>query len=286
MRRRRLSRQDVDQLLRHAFADDMPAEVEENLDRRLPELWRRAQDAEPAYARERASAPTAAPHAYPYVASLRRGLLAACALVMLIAGSALRIGHTSSFLAESFALRRTASQVTGRLDGARRMECRLRALDDQGHAVQYSILWMEGRNTSVEMEGVDGKEVWSVPAAPMRASIVNRPRLAGKGQMADRRPQVRRPIRDFLSAPAVADLLAGQWEVAPRPAVGDRDRAAFLVTIPETSGLARVVVDLHTYLPVSYAILPAGAGAQMVDSQPRLSAEFRWENPPASRRQP
>jgi len=282
------SKRDVDRLLRRAFRDDMPTEIEKLMHRRLRELWRQASEAAPAPAHATEPSRGAIPAWFPLLLSLRRALLVAGALMMLISGGALRIGHTSSFLAESFALRQTASSVIGQLERARQMKCRLKARDEQGRAVGYSISWVTGRNSRVEMDGPAGKEVRFAPAQRIRTSIVNVPWPAGRIQPAGSRPQERwlEPIRDFLSAPAVAGLMAGQWQVASTPGSGEKDRAAFLITAPASPRLALVVVDLHTYLPVSLADLPAGSKAHFLNSRPLLSAEFQWESPSAPPRQP
>jgi hypothetical protein len=281
-----LSKRDVDRLLRRAFRDDMPTEIEEQMHWRLRELWQRASEAAPTPAHAAGPVSGATPGWFPLVLNLRRALLAACAVVMLVSGGALRIGHTSSFLAESFALRQTASSVIGRLERARQMECRLQARDDEGRVVRYSISWVEGRNSRVEMEGPAGKEVRFAPAQRMRTSVVNVPWPAGR--TVGSRPQERwlEPIRDFLSAPAVAGLMAGQWRVAPVPGSGEKDRTAFLMTAPASPNLILVVVDLHTYLPVSLALFPAGSGSQLLNSGPLFSAEFQWDSPSTPLRQP
>ncbi|MBZ5497024.1 MAG: hypothetical protein LAP85_11530 [Acidobacteriia bacterium] len=207
-------------------------------------------------------------------------------VVMLISGGALRIGHTSSFLAESFALRQTASSVTGRLERARQMECSLQARGEQNRLVRYSISWGEGRDSRVEIEGPGCKEVRFAPAPSMQASVVNVPRP--EGRTPGSRPRDRRlePIHDFLSAPAVAGLITGQWRAAPLSGGSEKDRKSFIVTSPGSRILTLVVVDLHAHLPVSLALFPAGSGTQLLNSEPVLNAEFRWEIRPGTPRQP
>jgi hypothetical protein len=122
----------------------------------------------------------------------------------------------------------------------------------------------------------------------MRTSVVNVPVPAARNQPVGSRPHERwlGAIRDFLSAPAMAELLAGQWQAIPVASPGEKDHAAFIITSPAGQSFARVIVDLHTYLPVSLATFPAGSGAQLASSRPLLSARFQWEKPSAAGRQP
>jgi hypothetical protein len=273
MSRKRLSKRDVDSLLQRSFRDDMPAKIEERIRGQIPDLWLRASKAVPSSVKIFFPDSAAIPASHPLVLSLRRALLAACAVFMLIFGGALRIGHTSSFLAESVALRQTASAVAGRLERARQMECRVQARDERGLKVRYLISWAEGRDSRVEIDGPEGKQGRFAP------------RRAHPAGSLPREPWLE-PIWDFLSAPAVAELMTGQWQAAPMPGSGDKNHAAFLVTGTASPNLSLVVVDLRTYLPVSFRRFPRGLAGPAPNSLPLLEVEFHWDRGPAAPRQP
>jgi hypothetical protein len=288
MSRKKLSKRDVDQLLQSAFRDDMPAEIEERMRRQIPDFWLRASNAGPSIAQATVPDSAAIPAWYPLSLNLRRALWAACAVFMLIFGGALRLGHTSSFLTESIALRQTASSVTGRIERARQMECRVQARNEQGSTVRYLISWAEGRDSRVEIDGPEGKQVLFAAAPRMRTSMVSIPWQAGRIQPTGSRPQGRwfEPIREFLSAPAIAELLAGQWRATPMPGAGDKNHAAYFIWAEASPNLSLVVVDLQTYLPVSYIRFPKGSGEPVLNFLPLLKVEFRWDSRLAIPRQP
>ena len=91
-------RAEIDDLLRRALADDLPAEVEAGMRRRLA-LFREAKAAKEAATRERGSAGRAW--------LLRRGVWAALSILLLAAGILLQGGKASSPLADRIAAIKT-----------------------------------------------------------------------------------------------------------------------------------------------------------------------------------
>jgi len=91
-------RAEIDDLLRRALADDLPAEVEAGMRRRIA-LFREAKAAGEAKARER----DAAARAWLF----RRGVWAALSLLLLAAGILLQGGKASSPLADRIAAIKT-----------------------------------------------------------------------------------------------------------------------------------------------------------------------------------
>jgi hypothetical protein len=264
--------------VRHALRDDLPAEAGEQMRRRFGALWQQAAAADD---RGEKAAPPAPATWVPPVFPLRRALPAACAVLMLVSGAAMLSGRSSSFLAESFALRQTAASVIGRLERASSMQCRLELRDEPGRILRYAILWVEGSDSRVEMEGAFGRQVTSVPARPSSASLLSRPRSAGNPQRLGgpaSEPWVRH-IREFLSPSAVAGLMIGNWRPAQGAEVPGLHRAAFTVNESEGPMTALVIIDLDSYLPVSITLYSTGSATRFKSSPPLFNAEFRWERP-------
>jgi len=280
MSRNKLPGKDVEEMLRRAFRDDMPAGLEEEMLRRFETFWFRASQTR--------TAPrggiAAARHAFlPHLLTtpgLRRFLLAASALVMLIAGGALRIGQSSSFLADSIALKQTAASVVRRLHLARQMHCRLEMFDDRGNPLLFSISWAEGADTTVEIEGAGSMERLSVAAESVQASVLSPPERipAGKSPRTPLQDARLKPIVDFLFPPALARLLSGQWRPPASAGAGQNEPADYTVVLPGDR-VALVRVDQSTFFPSSLAVFPADSAELRARSRPLLSARFQWQPP-------
>ncbi len=287
MNRDKLPSRDVEDMLRRAFRDDMPAGLEEEMLRRFDTIWFRASRS--------CTMPRGSIAAVRYnflrqlflAPVLRRSLLAASALMMLITGGALRIGQSSSFLADSIALQQTAASVIRRLHHAHEMYSQLETSDGQGNPLRYSISWAEGTDTFVEIENSGGAEALYVAAGPIQASVLNLSERTPPGKSAPKLPQDGKlqPILDFLTPTALARLLSGPWQSVVPAGAGEKERAEYTVLLPGGDAVGLVSIDPDTFFPARLTVFPADSPKLLVRSGTLLTARFQWQPPSVPERE-
>jgi hypothetical protein len=286
--RNKLRENDVEKLLRCAFRDDMPAELEEEMLRRFETFWFRASH----FGTMHRVGIATARHAFLLhlftAPGLRRFLLAASALVMLIAGGTLRIGQTSSYLADSIALKQIAMSVSLRLHHAHQMYSELETQDGRGNPLRFSIMWAEGTPTSVQIHALDGNEVISVTTGSIRTSVISLSEgiPAGKSTRTLIQDERLKPILDFLTPPALARFLAGEWHSAAPSTEEGKDVVEYDVLLPGGDRVALVTVDQGTLFPAALAVFSADSWKRHDRSKALLRARFQWRQTPVPARMP
>ena len=265
----RLTQEELDRVLRWALEDDLSTEVEQALRERLPDAWRRA-------VRGKAAAAPRPSWLHPRLA-LRPALLGAASIVMLVAGGTLRLGESSSFLADAVEGRQFSSLVNRRLSGVAQMNCRVTVDDRRGRSTGYSIQWNRSGSCRVEIESPDGTVVRAIALDEERPAAVS---LLNAGD-SPRSPSARemnpllRPVRSFLSPARVAGLLDGRWHRLKAQRTGRPNEDVWSVASPAAQG--RLLVKTSRELPLAID-LPAGdftVGRER--PQPQVTARFQWE---------
>ena len=279
MSRSKLSGKDVEGMLRRTFRDDMPAGLEEEMLRRFETLWFHASQSSAAPRDGIASARHVfLPHLFT-APGLKKLLLAGSALVLLITGGALRIAQSSSYLADSIALKQTASSVARRLRVANQMHCRLERFDEGENPLLFSISWAAGTGTIVEIGAAGSMEILSVAADRIRTSVLSPPGLipTGKPRGTPARDARLEPVADFLSPAALARLLSGPW-LAPDPAgPGEKVSGDYTVILRGGDRVALVRIDQSTLFPASLVVYHSDSPGLLVRSRPLLTAKFQWQ---------
>lgn len=265
----RLTQEELDRVLRRALEDDLSREVEQALQERLPDAWRRAVRG------KAAAAPR--PSWLQLRLALRPALLGAASIVMLVAGGTLRLGESSSFLADAVEGRQVSSLVNRRLSRVSQMNCRVTVDDRRGRSTSYSIRWNHSGYCRVEIESPDGPAVRTVTLdeeRPAALSLLNA-RDTPRSPSARETDPVLLPVRSFLSPARVAGLLDGRWHRLKAQEPGRPDEAAWGVTSPAAQG--RLLVKTSRDLPLAID-LPAGDfTAGQKQPRPGVTARFQWE---------
>jgi hypothetical protein len=246
MRRRKPGEDELRRLVRDALPDDLPPDLAGPLRESLRPAWRRA---------VRAESPAAV---RPELGWGPPALLPAAAVVMIVAGLFLQVAAPPRVLAESLALRKTASVVALRLGQAVAMRCVVETADPGGAARIYRIEWRSAQGTRVRTEDAAGAllDTLQLPSEGARPLGLAAPSAENVSS------GLPGPARALFSPARVAALLEGRWQAESRTASSPRDGGAFVVSGADGYGTLRVALDAVTSLPVSIESTDAsGAGA-------------------------
>jgi hypothetical protein len=197
---RRLSDDEVDRLLRQAFADDLPRELEGELRREARRAWRRAAS-EPRRARwwDRLGIPG------PWRELLPQPALVAAALAMLAAGAVMQAAPAPPGVVAPLRSLQASALTSRALARARAMECTVEVADGRGHVRSYRIDWTAPGAVRVRFDGAGGpvERAFSLPEGP--ASVLTP--ATGAGEHVPRDADLE-PVRAYLSPRALGDRLA------------------------------------------------------------------------------
>jgi hypothetical protein len=248
---RKLSKDEVERLLRQALADDLAPEVEEPLRAGLRPAWRRAAKGEAA-ARQ-----AARPGALAFVRTgwallPPRAVLGTAALLMLAAGVVTHLANPPRVLAESLSLRQAASATAFQLARAAAMECSVETHDADGRALRYRIEWRASQHTRVRITDADGVHLVPVERRDAESILdLGSPRTAAHSTSRPTEDPGLWAVGDFLSPRRVRALLAGAWEAVSGPAQpGTADFRSSTAGRPAL----RVTIDPRTHLPLRIEI--------------------------------
>jgi hypothetical protein len=192
---RRLPDDEVDRLLREAFPDDLPAPIEDVLRQDARRAWRRAA-ASPHPSRWRDWLGRAGRAALPQPA------LAAAALAMLAAGTAMQAAPAPAGVVAALEGRHAASRAAAAVAHAGRMRCTIDVASGPGRSRRYEVAWEAGGAARVRFDG---------EAGPVERTVRFREpnlRLATPAQEEAPLDADVAPVRAFLTAEALAARLA------------------------------------------------------------------------------
>jgi hypothetical protein len=223
---RRPSDDAVDRLLREAFPDDLPAELEETLRRDARLAWRRA---------------AAAPPRPRWSAWLPQPALVAAALAMLAVGAVMQAAPAPQGVVEALLGRQASAAAARALADAREMSCTVDLADARGSVLTYRIGWTAPGAVHVRLDRAGTTEVRTLRAPGPAPSVLTSTGTAP--QVAPRDPELD-PVRACLSPSALGERLSAPW----RPAAGGGD--TFLVAAGPAGPELTVRVDTATHLPL------------------------------------
>ncbi len=192
MSARRLPDDEVDRLLREALPDDLPAPVEDALRQDARRAWRRAA----------AGPPAARWREWLGRAALPQPALAAAALAMLAAGTAMQAAPAPARVVAALEERHQATRAAAAVARAGGMRCTIDVETGTGRSRRYEVAWGAAGVARVRFDGEAGPVEREVRVREAGVRLVTR---AVEEAALD--PDVA-PVRAFLTREALAAHLA------------------------------------------------------------------------------
>jgi hypothetical protein len=260
----RLNKQDVDELLKQVLRDDLPADVESGMRKRLA-LFRRTLD--PAGRPDAARSAGSRDSSFGLVRWLGRHqlfqkeVLACASAVMLAAGAAIHLGGYQNVLADSITLLKTSMSLTEQMRLAGTMECVMKAPVAGTEPATYHIRWLRDGRTRVDLQSERGaREVW----------WISQGQVTGSGSDADL-PQ---PVQALLSPAGLAAKMEKSWQLQHAEDWHSRGRLVFVDR--QEPAVIEMRFDTNSRLPISMSRKPSQSGGTVGMA---MTAEFTWNQP-------
>jgi hypothetical protein len=210
----------LDELLKNAFADDLPPDVAAGMRDRLD--------------RFRAGTMREERRMSAWAWVFRRSAWAAVSILMIVSGSLLQGLGSRNPLADRISLIGTQQAVSGQLAAAESMSCSARVRNEGGEFLDLEIVWRSGSAGEVRVSAPDGSS--------HRSFILGEP-----GENAD---PLARVAASFSSPNAVWNLLSGGWRLVKFSGEAGRDTGTFITPSGTGSEVLEFMIDLGTYFPV------------------------------------
>ena len=258
----------VDKLLSQVLRDDLPAEAEFRMKRRLS-AFRRALHASEGPRPARSGAWWYAPGFRRWRALrpvFRKEVLACASAIMLAAGAVMHLGGYSNVLADSISLLKISISVSEQVRLARSMDCTIRMSGERALAATYRVRWVRGAGTRVDVENPRGihQTFWLIQG-----------RVTAAGDAAQA-PGLAEPVVALLAPAELASRLDGGWQLRPEAVQHHPDRLVFAER--RDGAVIEVHFDRKTFLPVSLSRIPSEAD-RAGGGNASLSADFFWNQP-------
>jgi hypothetical protein len=254
---------DVDELLKQAFPDDLPAEAGERMAFQLSR-FRREWDT-PGEAKDVRSFPSR--HWSP---ALARVSLAAASILLIILGLILGPSGASSGLASSLATLQKAASVSGQVGSEQTMVCTVQLDKPGANSPRFVIQWISPEETRVRMI-LAGEEIIRTIRPPREDGSVLAFMAKDRRKETSAQPQLEEellPVEDLLTPSRLRRFLQGRWRPAGVERMDGCDWESFSISKNAGAAPSRVTVDTCTFLPVKLE--------KELDKGGKIEAVFRW----------
>jgi hypothetical protein len=254
---------DMDELLKKTLRDDLPAEVQARMKRRLDQFRRsledRAQENQrPAWILRR-----------PWVL-LGRAALAAAAVTLIVLGFSLSGPGRRSILSDSVASYQKLAGISWEISAAPTMECQVQFSKGGKLQQEFRIQWLSPGRTLVRVIGSGGEITRELGLPPARRSVLEHIALPAEAREM-REPQLSAellPVEGLLSPSRLIGLLEGTWKPAGSERRGDCKLDSYSIFGPRFEPRSTVTVDGCTGLPARLA--------REISPDEKVEAVFRW----------
>ena len=274
---------DVDGLLKDALDDNLPAEAERRMQRRLAEFRERIERPEqvPETSAARFWQKLVGPGYRPAVVRwiVNKQSLAFLSIFMLAVGGFLQATGHRSALAESLTGLRTSVTVADSLRQSGFMECRVQMAAKEGVPLDYVIRWVQLGMTRVDVQkaGEVRETLWITNGDVVIVDHLKntRQKFASLKQIQD---SLFQPVLGFLSPALFAENMDQRWKLEWFEQKTGSRQGAFTFTNHEKGSYLKMIVDLDTFLPVkiSRSRLSAEKGGP---AEEVMRLDFTWNHP-------
>jgi hypothetical protein len=260
----------VDRLLSRVLRDDLPAEAEFRMKRRLS-AFRRSLQASADPRAEKSGAWWYGPGFQRWSALhplFRKEVLACASAIMLAAGTVMHLGGYGSVLADSISLLKISLSVAEQVRLASSMDCTIRMSGEGALAPAWKVRWVRGAGTRVDVDGPGGthQTFWVVQG-----------RVTAPGEAAQS-PNLTEPVAALLVPADLASRLDGGWQLRREAVQSEADRLVFAER--RARAVIEVRFDTKTFLPVHLRRIPSEAD-RTGGGNASMSADFVWNKPVA-----
>jgi hypothetical protein len=231
----------LDELLKKAFADDLPPDVAAGMRDRID--------------RFHAGTIREEPRMTAWVWVFRRTAWAAVSILMIVSGSLLQGLGSRNPLADRISLIGTQQAVLGQLAAAESMSCSARVRNEEGEFLDLEFVWRSGSAEEARVSAPDGSS---------RRSFI-------LGELGDSADPLVRSAASFSSPNAVRKLLSGGWRLVKFSGEAGRDTGTFTTSSGTGFEVLEFTIDLGTYFPVRITRMDGGFSAS------RGTGNILWE---------
>jgi len=274
---------DVDGLLKDALDDNLPAEAERRMQRRLAEFRERIERPEqvPETSAARFLQKLVGPGYRPAVVRwiVNKQALAFLSIFMLAVGGFLQATGHRSALAESLTGLRTSVTVADSLRQSGFMECRVQMAAKEGVPSDYVIRWVQPGMTRVDVQraGEVRATLWITngDVAVIDHLKNTRQNFASLIQIQDSMFQ---PVLGFLSPALLAENMEQRWQLEGFEQKTGSHQGTFIFLEHEKGTFLKMIVDLDTFLPVQIFRLSLSA-EKGSPAEEVMRLDFTWNQP-------
>jgi len=277
---------DVDGLLKDALHDDLPAEAERRMQRRLAEfkemIERSAQHhaTSPARFWQRLFPSKERPSAVRWI--FNKQALAFLSIFMLAVGGFLQATGHRSALAESLTSLRTSVSVADSIRQPGFMECRVQMAAKEGVPSDYVIRWTQPGITRVDVHraGEVRETLWITNGDVVIVDHLKnlRQRFASLKQIQD---SVFQPVMGFLSPAALAENIDQRWQLERFEQETGRHQGTLIFVNHEKGSFLKMIINHDTFLPVQISKLLPGA-EKAGPGEEVMRIDLAWNQPDSS----
>jgi len=274
---------DVDGLLKNALDDNLPAEAERRMQRRLAEFRERIErpGQEPDTSAARFWRKLFGPGYRPAVVRwiFNKQSLAFLSIFMLAVGGFLQATGHRSALAESLTGLRTSVTVADSLRQSGFMECRVQMAAKEGVPSDYVIRWVQPGMTRVDVQraGEVRATLWITNGDV--AVIDHLKNMSQKfASLEQLKDSVFQPVLAFLSPAVLAENMDQRWQLERFEQETGSHQGTFTFTNHEKGSVIKMTVDLDTFLPVQISRSRLGAG-KGGPAEEVMRLDFTWNQP-------
>jgi hypothetical protein len=274
---------DIDGLLKDALDDNLPAEAERRMQRRLAEFRERierpGQEPETSAARfwRKLFGPGYRPAVVRWI--FNKQSLAFLSIFMLAVGGFLQATGHRSALAESLTSLRTSVCVADSLRQPRSMECRMEMAAKEGVPLNYVIRWIQPGMARVDVQRAgEVRETLWVTNGDL-AVIDHLKNMSQKfASLEQLKDSVFQPVLAFLSPAVLAENMDQRWKLERFEQKTGSRQGTFTFTNHEKGSVIKMTVDLDSYLPIriSRSRPSAGKGSP---AEEVMRLDFTWNQP-------
>jgi hypothetical protein len=281
MNKTRTDESDIDTLLQQVLADDLSAEAEIRMHRRLLSFRRSVEQYEGRSASgvlRADSRPRPRGQWVPW--RLRKEALAFSSAVMMVAGCMMHLGGYHGVLADSISRLKVMVAVSEQLSRATSMDCSIRTPVAGGGILHHRVRWAQPGKTRVDVEeaGQTGKTLWIVDGKAVIADYAAGS-LSTVASIAQLQDPLLPPALAFLSPAALAQRMGEKHQLKQAVRQDGTGPNAFLFAGKDDREVIEIGIDERTYLPTSLRrfqpdSIPGGQERSLL-----LEAQFTWNQP-------
>ncbi len=272
---------DIDELLKQSLKDDLPPEVEKSMKTQLIQLRKKMelQEREPTPRIVKYLNKLFRVERQPWMHwMLKKEILAAASLAMIVLGSMLHMSGSQNVLAKNISLLGTSVLVSGQVSRVESMECAVKALKDDDKSLTYSIQWVSPNLTKVQIKRSDDAVIKTLWLSEEEILIKDHIKgtLSHEKNIAQISDPHFLPVLGLLSPPHLVERMYGQWQLKQYEKHGDCEWGIFTITLPEEGTLLEISVDLCTYFPVNMEKFILDPSKENKKGKLLLNVNFKW----------